>query len=145
MSTVMTELLWGGEGTDRRPPAANRRQQQRVFDDFRERYNNERPHEALGQQTPAEHYQPSSRPYPLRLPEPQYPASYTLRRVHHRGFIRFAGWEIYLSEALADEWVGLNQQDEERYAMFFASRQLATLDCCQGKLSGDSSYRTKFN
>jgi putative transposase len=88
-----------------RPPAANRRQQQQVFDKFRHRYNEERPHEALGQQTPAQHYQSSPRPYPLRLPEPQYPASYILRRVHHRGFIRFAGWEVYLSEALAGEWI----------------------------------------
>ena len=124
-----------------RPPAANRRQQQQVFDKFRHRYNEERPHEALGQQTPAQHYQSSPRPYPLRLPEPQYPASYTLRRVHHRGFLRFAGWELYLSEALAGEWIGLSPQDERHYAVFFASQQLATFDCYQGKLSGHSNRK----
>jgi putative transposase len=117
-----------------RPPAANRRQQQQAFDQFRRRYNEERPHEALGQQTPAQHYQCSPRPYPLRLPQPQYPDSYLLRRIHHRGFLRFAGWEVYLSEALAGEWVGLEQQDDKHYAIYFAARRLATLDGHRGKL-----------
>ncbi len=35
-----------------RPAAANRRAQQKAFERFRQEYNQERPHEALGQQTP---------------------------------------------------------------------------------------------
>jgi putative transposase len=46
------------------PPADNGPAQQRRFDDFRALYNNERPHEALGQKTPASLYEPSPRPYP---------------------------------------------------------------------------------
>jgi hypothetical protein len=41
------------------PPAASLPAQQQRFDGFRAVYNNERPHEALGQQTPASLYQPS--------------------------------------------------------------------------------------
>ena len=44
-----------------RPPAAELAAQQRLFDAFREEFNEERPHEALGQQTPAELYTPSPR------------------------------------------------------------------------------------
>ena len=41
------------------PPSANARGQQRAFDEFRREFNEERPHEALGGQTPASVYAPS--------------------------------------------------------------------------------------
>jgi len=63
------------------PAAANRRAQQRAFDGFREEYNEQRPHEALGMQTPALLYEPSPRAYPARVPEPEYPASMLVRAV----------------------------------------------------------------
>ena len=46
------------------PPAANRRAQQRAFRLFCREYNEERPHQALGQQVPASIYRPSDRVYP---------------------------------------------------------------------------------
>src|SRR5512142_2148381 len=46
-----------------KPAAKNFLQQQARFDDFIEGYNNERPHQALNMQCPAQRYQPSSRPY----------------------------------------------------------------------------------
>ena len=49
------------------PPAAGLAQQQRRFDYFRHQFNQQRPHEALGQRTPAQHYAPSPRQYPARL------------------------------------------------------------------------------
>ena len=39
-----------------RPPQPNCLKQQRAFQAFRSNYNQERPHEALGQQPPAERY-----------------------------------------------------------------------------------------
>src|SRR5467141_4169963 len=55
------------------PPAANRREQQRTLDRFRQQYNEVRPHEALQMQTPAVVYQRSARTFPERVPEPDYP------------------------------------------------------------------------
>ena len=46
------------------PPADGVPAQQQRFDAFRALYNHERPHEALGQQTPASAYRSSPRPYP---------------------------------------------------------------------------------
>ncbi len=54
------------------PAAANRRAQQRAFDHFRREYNEERPHEALGLETPGAVYTRSAREYPARVPEPEY-------------------------------------------------------------------------
>lgn len=47
--------------------------QQRNFNAFRHEYNDERPHETLGQETPASRYRVSRRPYPERLPAVEYP------------------------------------------------------------------------
>src|SRR5829696_2502091 len=57
-----------------RPPARDRRAQQRAFDRFRTEFNDERPHEALAQGTPASCYTASPRPYPMRLAPLEYPA-----------------------------------------------------------------------
>ncbi|MBV9170800.1 MAG: transposase [Chloroflexi bacterium] len=54
------------------PPAASIRDQQRRFDAFRQEYNTERPHEALGQHPPIVWYARSPRPFPRRLHEPEY-------------------------------------------------------------------------
>ena len=54
-------------------PAQDWRGQQRELDRFRHEYNQVRPHEALGMQTPASVYEPSPRPYPARVPEVEYP------------------------------------------------------------------------
>lgn len=111
------------------PPQANGRLQQQAFNRFRQGFNEERSHQALQQRTPAQVYQPSPRAMPLRLPEPQYPDQFILRRVHDHGYIRFRSLEIYLSEALAGEWIGLDQQDDDRYDIYFTAMTLAELDC----------------
>ena len=49
--------------------AASRRAQQRAFESFCREYNEQRPHQALGQQVPASIYRPSDRAYPSRLAE----------------------------------------------------------------------------
>ena len=51
------------------PPAANRRAQQRAFDEFRREYNQERPHQALDMQTPAAVYQLDGVSLVCRKPE----------------------------------------------------------------------------
>src|SRR6267378_1101660 len=88
------------------PPAGNRREHQRAMERFRQEYNQRRPHEALGMQTPAAVYEPSPRPYPARVPEPEYPSAMLVRSVHHQGQIRWKKHEIFLSEVLWGEQVG---------------------------------------
>ena len=70
------------------PPAANRREQQRALDRFRQEFNELRPHEALEMQTPAAIYQPSARPFPASVPEPDYPKDMLVRSVHPHGHFR---------------------------------------------------------
>jgi transposase InsO family protein len=110
------------------PPAANLAAQQRAFDRFLERYNYLRPHEALGQKTPAAFYTPSPRPYPLRLPRLEYPAAMKVRRVRHDGCIRWHGRMLFVSETLSGEPVGLDALDDRLCALHFGPLPLAVLD-----------------
>ncbi len=72
-----------------RPPAGNRTAQQRRFNIFREEFNHERPHEALGMNTPAGFYEPSPRPMPSKLPPLDYPGHFEVRYVSFNGGIRW--------------------------------------------------------
>ena len=111
-----------------RPPAANRRAQQRRFDDFCLSFNHDRPHEALGQETPAMHYRPVPRPYSGRLREPEYGAGYLLRRVRSNGDIKWRGGRIFLSEALIGEPVGLAEVEDGIHALYYGPIFLGRLD-----------------
>lgn len=110
------------------PPQATWRRQQKAFDTFRKEYNHQRPHEALANSTPAEHYQPSPRPYPLIVPEPTYPDDMALRWVKSQGDITWCNRHVYLSETLAGELVGLKQTDNDRWHIYFGPIKLAVLD-----------------
>lgn len=110
------------------PPAATRRGQQRAFDRFRREYNQERPHEALGQCTPASCYSASVRTYPARVPQPEYDSSVQARRVAVRGQFRWKNHKVFLTESLAGEMVGLEQIDDRYYTVYFAHMAIAIFD-----------------
>ena len=90
-----------------RPPAANAAQQQARFDAFRRHYNEERPHEALGQRPPAELYVASRRPMPARIEDPWYDANHQARRVRNNGEIKWKGEFVFIGEAFVNELVGV--------------------------------------
>ena len=94
------------------PAAANARAQQRVFNRFRREYNEERPHEALGMQTPSALYRPSLRAYPARLREPEYGSAMRVRRVRPCGSFCWERQEVFVSETLMGEPIGLLPVDD---------------------------------
>jgi putative transposase len=110
------------------PPASNRRAQQERFDRFRREYNEERPHEALGQQTPASYYQPSSRSYPERLRPIEYPADWQKRRVSDGGQMRWLGESVFVAHALEGEFVGLEPVADDQWRVWFSFYQVGVLD-----------------
>ncbi len=110
------------------PPAANRREQQRTLDRFRQEYNHVRPHEALQMQTPAAVYQPSARTFPERVPEPQYPEPMLVRSVRPHGHFRWKKYDVFLSEVLWGERVGLLPEDDRWFTIYFAQLPIARFD-----------------
>lgn len=116
------------------PPAAHRRAQQRAFDRFREEYNQERPHEALGQHPPGQCYRESPRAYPARLPQPEYPGGMEVRRVQKHGEFRWGGEAVFISEALAGEAIGLEAMEEGYWQIYFARFPLGRFNSVKGRV-----------
>lgn len=117
-----------------KPPRSSRTRQQVAFDDFRDEFNNRRPHESLEQHFPAECYVPSLRPYPLTLPQMTYPDDMLVRSVKSQGDISWKNHHIYLTSLLAGEMVGLKQVDNDRWDIYFGPIRLAQLDTLNERL-----------
>jgi putative transposase len=110
------------------PPAESRRAQQRELDRFRQEYNEVRPHEAIGMETPARVYVPSVREYPAQVPEPEYPDSMQVLTVKSHGHFRWQHHDVFLSEVLWGERIGLLPVDDRWFTIYFAQVPLARLD-----------------
>ena len=102
--------------------------QQRNFDAFQREFNEERPHERLNQETPASRYQCSARPYPERMPVPEYPGHFLVKKVTTAGTFRFQKRLLYLANALVDQHIGLEETDDGIWAIHFNTILLATFD-----------------
>jgi transposase InsO family protein len=111
-----------------RPPAATGTAQQRRFQRFRTEYNDERPHEALGQRPPTELYVPSPRPYPRVLPPLEYAAHMLVRRVAPCGSFKWHGRWVPISHTLIGQDLGFAEVDDGRWAVHFASVGLGYFD-----------------
>jgi transposase InsO family protein len=111
-----------------RPPAASPDDQQMRFDAFRHHYNEERPHEALGQTPPAEHWRPSGRVVPASLEEPWYDPDHQVRRVSHHGEIKWRTNRVFISSALAGEPVGVAELETGGHLVRFANHDLGVID-----------------
>jgi hypothetical protein len=110
-----------------RPPGSSLGEQQIRFDKFRREYNDERPHESLGQQTPSSCYSPSARAFPSRLPEVIYPAHCEVRVVTQSGAINFGSRRFQLSTALTNQEVALEETDDDLWTVSFGPLVLGTL------------------
>lgn len=117
------------EGT----PAANLAEQQQICERWRLEFNSVRPHQALGQKTPAKIYRPSSRRYDSKRPEVTYPSTYAVRTVKNGGEISRRGQMRFISEALAGRRLGIQFLDSDRIRLWFC-------DLCLGET--DDAFRS---
>jgi transposase InsO family protein len=116
------------KGETTKPPAQTRKAQQSRFDHFVEDFNQERPHEALGQATPASLYQRSTRRYPSRLLQPTYDDDHAVRRVRTNGCIKWGGQMLFVTEALVGEPVGVAETETGCFIVRFAGMDLGIID-----------------
>jgi transposase InsO family protein len=103
---------------------------QRALDRWRDIYNLDRPHEALGQQVPASRYRPSSRAMPDRLPEVEYDDQEIVRTVSStKAYVSFKGRFWKVGQAFRGERLAIRPLNTDgRYGVFFAAHQIATID-----------------
>lgn len=110
------------------PPESTVRNQQARFNDFREIYNFQRPHEALRMKTPAELYQASERSFNTFLKPPEYPDHFIVRRVSNNGGIRLQGRRFPVSSVLKQQLVGLEEVDDGVFDVHFCFLIIGRLD-----------------
>jgi hypothetical protein len=111
-----------------RPPARAMRSQQVKFDRFQKEFNHVRPHEALGQNTPASVHVPSTRAMPSKLPQLEYPDRYEKRYVSANGGIRWNRQWVNVSITCVGEYVGLEEIDDGVWNVYFGALRLGRLD-----------------
>ncbi len=122
--TLKAEALSAG-------PFADLVQAARHLDLWRDVYNTERPHEAIGLKTPIERYAISPRPYRSAIQPFTYQADDQLRRVDD-GRISFAGRRIRVPKAFSDKTVALRPaQTDGQYDLVFRTTTIATIDLKQ--------------
>jgi putative transposase len=110
------------------PAAASARQQSKRFKAFQQTYNHDRPHEGLGQKTPASQYVVAEpRAWNGRPMPPEYGDEVTVRKVRSNGEIKWRGGLVYLNSALAGQPVGLTEQDDGNWTIAFGPVPLGTL------------------
>lgn len=111
-----------------RPPRSTLATQQRAFNAFRRLYNDERPHEALHDRTPASLYRPSRREYSGTLPPVEYPGHFIVKRVTNAGTIRLRRRLLFLANALKQHPVGLEETDDGVWSIHFCRVLLGRVD-----------------
>lgn len=116
------------------PPRSNMRAQQKAFDEFTYEYNFERPHEALGQKTPATAYQMSNSPYLHKIPTITYPYGAVLRKVNRNGEIKWKERSIYISKSLIGEHIALKQKEKHLWEIWFMHYPLGIVNVSTRKV-----------
>jgi putative transposase len=116
------------------PPKATFDEQQTCFDEFRNEYNNERPHKALDGKRPADVYTSSQRSLPNRIPEMIYPDDFEIRKVRSNGQIKWFGKHYFVSEMLHKESIGLKIIDDGRAILYFGRLNLGIVDAREDKI-----------
>lgn len=102
-------------------------ERQAAFDTWRQEFNEERPHAALGMRMPREVYEHSQRKWEGTPETIDYPGM-AKRKVNKIGEIGYEGHRIFLSQALAGWEVGLRPCGEGVMEVYFSRLLLGNLE-----------------
>lgn len=105
------------------------------FQLWREKYNNIRPHEALGMKCPAEVYIPSNRAYSDEVSPYEYGGQFHVIKVNSWGYARFDKWQVYLSETMINEYIEFRPNPHgDSFVVCYRNFKIAEFDTLSGKL-----------
>ena len=109
---------------------------------WKDKYNNLRPHEALGMKRPAEVYTPSQREFSEKIPKFEYGGEHHVIKVNSWGYVRFDRWQIYLSETMIDQYIEFRPNpDGETFSACYRNFKIAEFDTADGHLINRSISR----
>lgn len=100
---------------------------QKVFNTWRKDFNQERPHEALGMETPESVYCKSERKY-YEHEELEYPSNFRRRKVNNRGYIVIKGNHYFIGNPFTSYFVGLRSMRSGELKVWFGHALIGSLD-----------------
>ena len=107
----------------------------RQFQNWREKYNTIRPHEALNMQCPADIYIPSKRSYSDTVEPFEYGGQFHVIKVNSWGYVRFDKWQIYLSETMIGEHIEFRPNPHgDSFIACYRNFKIAEFSVVDGKL-----------
>ena len=112
-----------------------------ALDQWRIKYNEVRPHEALGMKCPAEVYIPSQRSYPTKIEPYEYSGLYHMVKVNNWGYLRFDNIRVFLSETMADTYLEIRPTENDSFWVCYRNYRIAEIDAITGKLLNRRIYR----
>jgi putative transposase len=115
-------------------PAHDHAGQQILFDRFMRMYNEERPHESLGQDRPISRHRSSPRPFPAREPVIEYEPHFETRIVSRKGYINWQSERVFFSDAFAGELVGFERIDYQSWRVHYGTFQIGHFGTAERRL-----------
>ena len=107
-------------------PSGNRASQQRACSKWRQEFNHVRPHDAIGDKTPAEVYKRSERL--MCKHKAMYPGNWLVRKVNSRGQVKVACEEHFISTSLRGYQVALEPVDALHWRAWFYDVDLGLVE-----------------
>ncbi len=96
---------------------------QQRFDWWRDKYNLQRPHEAIGQKTPAELYSPSAKSFPQTLPPIEYAPTDEVRKVNQNGCISYQHQTFKIGKGLIEQLVAIRATADQHVKEIYFCKQ----------------------
>lgn len=113
-----------------------------ALQEWRDKYNFIRPHEALGMKCPGDVYVPSERTYPEEIARWEYDGQYHVLKVNSWGYVRFDRFQVYLSETMKDEYVEFRPSpDGKSFYVCFRNFKIAEFSTDTGERLNRNIHR----
>ena len=107
----------------------------RQLQEWWDKYNNVRPHSALGMKCPGEIYVPSERAYNEIVKPYEYSGEFRVIKVNSWDYIRFGGWKTYQSETMIDELIEIRPDvQNDSFDLCYRYFRIAAISAETGKL-----------
>lgn len=101
---------------------------------WREKYNNVRPHESLNMKCPADVYTPSERKYTGIIKNYEYSGKYHIRKVNSWGYLRYAHWQLYMSETMINQHLEIRPNPHgDSFIVCYRNFRIAEYDAITGE------------
>lgn len=108
-------------------PLSDLREAERMMAYWRWKYNEVRPHSALGMKPPAAVYLPSQREFFVPK-EYVYDSGTKVVKVNNWGYLRFGPVQLYLSETMADTYLAIQGHDDGSLWVIYRNFRIAKVD-----------------